>query len=138
MDEPVAEGAEAAEPRANAAGVVAAPPVAAEGAAGDSIGPALAKNHPEGRWEVTITERPDGTRAKIRRSYKRALLFRQKRSAAMPVQSFLKKFPDVFFERVHRGGEALAVEPASTGHLECQPGRHRALGHIRVQSVVGE
>jgi NADH-quinone oxidoreductase subunit F len=25
-------------------------------------------------------------------------------SAAMPVQSFLKKFPDEFFRRVHRGG----------------------------------
>jgi NADH-quinone oxidoreductase subunit F len=39
-------------------------------------------------------------------------------SAAMPVQSFLKKFPDVFFERVHRGGEVSysdlgAVDPAA-------------------------
>lgn len=39
-------------------------------------------------------------------------------SAAMPVQSFLKKFPDVFFERVHRGGNVSyadigATDPAS-------------------------
>jgi NADH-quinone oxidoreductase subunit F len=39
-------------------------------------------------------------------------------SAAMPVQSFLKKFPDVFFERVHRGGKVDysdlgAVDPAA-------------------------
>ena len=26
-------------------------------------------------------------------------------SAAMPVQSFLQKFPDIFFGRVHRGGD---------------------------------
>jgi hypothetical protein len=36
----------------------------------------------------------------------------------MPVQSFLKKFPDVFFERVHRGGKVDysdlgAVDPAA-------------------------
>jgi len=39
-------------------------------------------------------------------------------SAAMPVQSFLKKFPDVFFGRVHRSGNVSyadigATDPAS-------------------------